>query len=116
MSLLARVIEEPGDAVSVAAVEGEIDASNVQEVGARLRALMTNQSTALIVDLTDTRYLDSAGINMLFELSGELTDRQQRLQLVVPSATPIQRMLTIAGLVGTIPTHETRAAAIAQHA
>jgi len=113
MSLLVRVVEERRDDISIAAVEGEIDSSNVQEVGERLRTLLTNRSTALVVDLTDTTYLDSAGINLLFELAGELTDRQQSLRLVVPAATPVLRMLTIAGLIGTIPTHESRDAALA---
>jgi anti-anti-sigma factor len=112
MSLLARVVEEQHGDVAVAAIEGEIDSSNVHEVGERLRALLTNRSTALVVDLTGTTYLDSAGINLLFELAGELTDRQQRLRLVVPASTPVLRMLTIAGLIGTVPTHETRAAAL----
>jgi anti-anti-sigma factor len=114
MSLLARVVEERRDDISIAAIEGEIDASNVREIGERLRSLLTNHSTALVVDLTETTYLDSAGINLLFELAGELTDRQQRLRLVVPASTPILRMLTIAGLVEVIPTHETRAAALGQ--
>ncbi len=114
MSLLARVVEEQRDDVSIAAIEGEIDASNVHEMGERLRALLSNRSTLLVVDLSDTTYLDSAGINMLFELSGELTNRQQRLRLVVPASTPVLRMLTIAGLSGVVPTHETRASALAQ--
>jgi anti-anti-sigma factor len=113
MSLLARIVEEQRDDVSIAAIEGEVDSSNVQELGERLRTLVTNRSTALIVDLTATAYLDSAGINMLFELAGELTDRQQRLRLVVPGGTPVLRMLRIAGLIGAIPTHETRDAALA---
>lgn len=113
MSLLARVVEERSEDVSVAAIEGEIDASNVHELSERLRALLTNHSTTLVVDLTETSYLDSAGINMLFELAGELTDRQQRLRLVVPPDTPILRMLTIAGLIGAMPTHATRAEALA---
>jgi anti-anti-sigma factor len=112
MSLLARVVEEQHGDVSIAAVEGEIDSSNVHEVGERLRTLLTNRSTVLVVDLTETTYLDSAGINLLFELAGELTDRQQRLRLVVPAATPVLRMLTIAGLIGSVPTHETRTAAL----
>jgi anti-anti-sigma factor len=114
MSLLARVVGEQHDDVAIAAIEGEVDASNVREVGERLRGLLTNRNTVLVVDLSETSYLDSAGINMLFELSGELADRQQRLRLVVPRATPILRMLAIAGLIGAIPTDETRTAALAQ--
>ena len=52
MSLLARVVEEQREDVSIAAIEGEVDASNVHEVGERLRRLLTNRSTALVVDLT----------------------------------------------------------------
>lgn len=113
MSLLARLVEEQRDDVAIAAVEGEIDSSNVQEVGERLRALLSNRSTALVVDLTGTSYLDSAGINLLFALAGELSDRQQSLRLVVPASTPVLRMLTIAGLIGTIPTHASLDAALA---
>jgi anti-anti-sigma factor len=113
MSLLARVVEERCDDVSLATIEGEVDSSNVHEVGERLRRLLTNRDTALVVDLTPTTYLDSAGINLLFELSGELADRQQTLRLVVPAASPTLRMLTIAGLIGAMPTHETREAALA---
>jgi anti-sigma B factor antagonist len=114
VSLLARVFEEQRGDFSIAAIEGEVDSSNVHEIGQRLRALLTNHSTTLVVDLTQTAYLDSAGINLLFELSSELTDRQQRLRLVVPAGSPIMRMLAIAGLIGAIPTHETRAAALGQ--
>jgi len=116
MSLLARIVEERRGDVSVAVVEGEIDASNAHEVGERLRALLTNRSTTLVVDLTATSYLDSAGINLLFELAGELADRQQRLRIVVPASTPIMRMLTIAGVIATVSTHETRTEALAQQA
>jgi anti-anti-sigma factor len=115
VSLLARIVEERRDDVAIATVEGEVDSSNVREIGERLRGLLTNHDAGLVVDLTDTTYLDSAGINLLFALSGELKDRQQRLRLVVPGSTPIMRMLAIAGLIGAIPTHETRAEAL-EHA
>jgi anti-anti-sigma factor len=108
VSLLARVeLEELGD-VSIAAVEGEVDASNAAEVAERLRSSVTNHSTVLVVDLTGTTYLDSAGINLLFALSAELEHRQQRLRLVVPPSAQIARMVAIAGLGAVVPTHPTR--------
>jgi anti-anti-sigma factor len=115
MSLLARVEEERRDDVSIAAIDGEVDASNAREIGERLRTLLSNRDVALVVDLTATAYLDSAGINLLFELSNELRARQQRLRLVVPAASPVLRMFAIAGLTHAIPTYETRADALAQH-
>ena len=56
-----------------------------RDLGERLRAALTNRSLALIVDLSGTTYLDSAGITLLFALDAELQERRQRLHLVVPA-------------------------------
>jgi anti-anti-sigma factor len=110
---LAEVHEEwPGD-TPVARVSGEIDTSNVAEIGARLRGLLANRSHGLVVDLTATTYLDSAGINMLFVLGDELRMRQQRLRLVVGPHTPIARMIGLTGLDRTHATFTTLDAALA---
>lgn len=98
MSTLVRIHEEWHDDVPVARLEGEIDASNVEEIGDRLRTLLTNRSVALVVDLTDITYLDSAGINLLFALGAEMQGRQQRLGLVVAAPSPIARMVSLTGL------------------
>lgn len=114
MSLLARVREELGEDISIATVEGEVDASNAGEVGGRLRTLLTNRSSVLVIDLTETTYLDSAGINLLFELSAELEHRQQRLRLVVPPGSQIARIISMVGLDTLVATHATRDSALAQ--
>jgi anti-sigma B factor antagonist len=105
MSLLARVVEQDEGGVPIAVVEGEIDASNAAEIRDRLRALLTNRSRALVVDLTRTTYLDSAGINLLFSLGAALEERQQELHLVVPRPSPIARTIAITGLDATVATH-----------
>jgi anti-sigma B factor antagonist len=110
--MLARVSDEHDGAVVIARVEGEIDASNAARIGARLRASLTNQSTALIVDLSAATYLDSAGINLLFALGEELPARRQQLYLVVAPEAPIARLLAITGLDRAVATHATRAAAV----
>jgi anti-anti-sigma factor len=112
MSLLARIVEEHHGDVAVAGIEGEVDASNAPQIAARLPTLLTNHSVALIVDLTGTTYLDSAGLNLLFELADELRSRQQQLHLVVDPATPIARPIAITGLDAVVPAHATRAAAL----
>lgn len=113
MTYLARVDVEHRGALPVVAIDGEIDASNTGEIGEAIHAVLTNQATALVVDLTRTRYLDSAGINLLFALGAELRDRQQRLHLVVAGGSPIARMLAISGLAEAEATHATREAAVA---
>jgi anti-sigma B factor antagonist len=107
MTELAEVHEEWRDDTPVGRVRGEIDASNATMIGVHLRALVANRAFGLVVDLTATTYIDSAGINMLFVLGDELRARQQKLRLVVGPATPIARMLAVTGLDRTHPAHAT---------
>ena len=115
MSPLARVVDEHVGLIAVAAVGGEVDASNARDLGERLHAALTNRSRALVVDLVETTYLDSAGVNLLFALDLELRERRQRLHLVVPPGSPIARVLSITALDRTVTVHETREAAL-EHA
>ena len=112
MSAIAGVSDEWHGEVPVARVTGEVDASNVTEVGARLRTLLTNRSTTLVIDLSPTTYLDSAGINLLFAVGEELRTHQQTLDLVVADGSPIARMLAITSLDRAYRTHASLAAAI----
>ena len=113
MSMLARIESEWHDEVPVVRLEGEIDASNVDDVGNRLRSIVSNRSVALIVDLTATTYVDSAGINLLFALAEELRGRQQRLAVVVADGSPIARMIALTGLDRAVSLHATLPAALA---
>jgi anti-anti-sigma factor len=109
---LARVTDEHHGAVPVVAIAGEIDASNSADIAEHLRAALSNRSEALVVDLSGTTYIDSAGLNVLFELGTALRERQQQLHLVVAQPSPIARMVAIVGLDAAVPTHPTRAAAL----
>jgi anti-anti-sigma factor len=110
---LAQVRVEWREGVPVAAVDGEIDASNASELGADLRELVTNRSTLLVVDLGPTQYLDSAGINLIFSLNDELRSHQVALRLVVDPESPVARMLALTGLDRTTATYPTVAGALA---
>ena len=112
MSTLASIEDEWHDEVPVARLQGEIDASNVKEIGDRLRGLLTNRSLAMVVDLSATTYLDSAGINLLFILGEEMRGRQQRLALVVAERAPIARMVTLTGLDQAVGVHPTLSEAL----
>jgi len=112
MSLLAKLHDEDVGGTPIVVIDGEIDSSNAAEIGDRLRATISNQGVTLVVDLTPTTYIDSAGINALFRLGAELEERQQRLHLVVATGSPIARMLKIVGLDRAIPTFASRASAL----
>jgi anti-anti-sigma factor len=113
MCVLATLSEESHGDVTVARVRGEIDASNRDVLSRHLRAMLTNRSMALVVDLTATSYLDSAGINLLFELAADLRERQQQLHLVVPPDAVIARAISITGLDSAAPSYASLEAALA---
>jgi anti-anti-sigma factor len=114
MNSIARIEETSHGDVPVAAVHGEIDASNAADIGERLRSLLTNQAEAMVVDLSAVTYLDSAGINLLFALGDQLRGRQQRLAVVVRDVSPIARMIQITGLGLRVPVRDSLDEAIGQ--
>ncbi len=110
---MIRVQEERLDSTLMIVLDGELDASSVGEVAVKQRRLVENQAMRLVVDLERVGYLDSAGINLLFAISNELTARQQQLHLVVAEGSPIERTLMVVGADRAFPVHGSREAALA---
>jgi anti-anti-sigma factor len=82
----------------VAHVSGEIDLSNAEIIGAALVDSMQNHEHRLILDLSDVEYLDSAGIQLIYQLRERLRARGQALRLVIPSSSASHDALRLAGL------------------
>ncbi len=113
MTSIIHVSEERIDGTVVAILDGELDASSVGEVAIVLRRLVENRIMRLVVDLEQVSYLDSAGINLLFAVGGDLSARQQQLHLVVVPGSPIERTLRIVGADRAFPSHASRDEALA---
>ena len=99
--MLATLRIDTMQEVPVARVSGEIDASNAREIGDRLLGAVPNTAMGLVMDLSDTEYLDSSGVHLLFELGDRLARRQQSLRVVVPPDSFIADVLgavTFAGM------------------
>jgi len=103
---LASVTFEYHDGVPVARLEGEVDAANARQVLDQLVAPLDNDIRGLIVDLDGARYLDSAGINVLFELHELLSARRLVLRLAIEPDAQLARILDISGVRATMPVHE----------
>ena len=82
----------------VASLAGEVDMTNAAYVREELSSAVPSQAHGLVLDLTDARYLDSAAIEVLFELSRRLVRRRQQLRLVVPRRSPLRRLFTLIDL------------------
>ena len=99
-------VERRGD-VMVARLSGEVDMSNSSYVGEELTRAVPNDARALVVDLSDARYLDSAAIELLFGLARRLGRRRQALRLVLPPESPLRRVLVLTDIQTAAPLHET---------
>ena len=81
MSSSAEIaIERRGGSV-VAHVSGEIDMTNAAYLREQLLDSTPNDAFALVIDISACRYLDSAAIEVLFDLSRRLARRRQELRL-----------------------------------
>jgi anti-anti-sigma factor len=92
---LGGVEFEEREGALVARVEGEIDGSNTLELGRALTEQLPSASRGLVLDLHQVGYLDSAGIELLFDLARRLRTHRQRLGLVVPDDAPMRRVLDL---------------------
>jgi len=100
------------DGVPVAHVSEDVDAANAVTAERQLADGLGPDASSLVVDLSDTRYLDSAGIDMLLRLSDRLADRRAKLILVIPDSSQLKRLVSIVGLDKAIAIHPTLAQAL----
>jgi anti-anti-sigma factor len=110
--MLADVKFEEHAGSPVARIRGEIDMSNVSELSVTLQNAVVQTSAGLVVDFSQTEYLDSAGLHFIFDLGKRLRDRGQRLYLVVPPGSPVDGVLDIVNVDSIAPRCETLDAAI----
>jgi anti-anti-sigma factor len=106
-------IERRGGTV-VAHLSGEVDMTNSTRVREELLVSVPNDALALVVDLNGCRYLDSAAIEVLFDLARRLGRRRQELRLVLPDTSPLARVLTLTDVQSVAAVHENLDSALGQ--
>jgi anti-anti-sigma factor len=92
-------------AVGVVRLTGEVDLVQAQELRGTLLGAVRNEDLGLVVDLTDTSYIDSVGVSLLFELADRLAGRQLRLAIVMPQGGLVERVLRIVNLASVADIH-----------
>jgi stage II sporulation protein AA (anti-sigma F factor antagonist) len=110
---LAEINFDDRGVVLIARLEGEVDLSNVDEIRGRLVDAVTHDTENVILDLTRTKYLDSTGVRLLFELAERLQGRRQQLRLVVNDGALVRRVVVLTQLDQRVPLDETVEAALA---
>jgi anti-sigma B factor antagonist len=100
----AFLLERHG-AVPVGRLSGELDVTQVPVIRDRLFRALDNQGDALLIDLSDASYIDSAVVNLLFELAERLGTHQLRLAVVVPAGGLVDRVVAIVDLGSVADVH-----------
>jgi anti-anti-sigma factor len=93
----ADVVVHPAGTTVHIVVTGEIDLANAAVVGEQISAAVTNQVTAVTMDLGELAYIDSAGLHVLFALVARLEVLQIELQVHVPPGSLARRVLELSG-------------------
>ena len=112
MPELARLSFETEGQVELAHVAGEVDASNVEDLTNQLLDAVSNNARALVLDLTQTSYIDSSGISLIFDAAARMKNRRQQLRLVVPPKSFVSEVLAAVSMADSVPIDAEVAAAI----
>ncbi len=112
MSTTADIAIERLGEWTVARIGGELDMSNCSYVRDELTRSIPADSEGMVVDLSEAVYLDSAAIELLFELARRLGRRRQDLRIVMPGDSPLRRVLELTDVRAVAPVHPTVEAAV----
>lgn len=97
--------------VHIVVIDGELDIATAPDLGERLESL-ADDGRHLLLDLTDLRFCDAAGLRLLLRLHKQATAAGGSLHLAAPGR-PVSRVLTTARLTDVVPVSASVAEAIA---
>lgn len=110
-----RIRTERNPQMCVVHVSGEVDLANAAEFRA---AFADVQDPLLVIELSDLRYIDSAGMRALDDVFRQVTQRGGECRVVAPVGTPARTTLRVAGfdeheILGDIESAQRQASAAA---
>jgi anti-anti-sigma factor len=113
VSTTADIAIERHDSWVVARVAGELDMSNCSYVRDELTRSIPTAAEGMVIDLAETIYLDSAAIELLFELARRFARHRQALRIAMPPDSPLRRVIELTDVRAVAPVHPTVEAALA---
>ena len=109
-SLPVRVV----GGLAVITLPDEIDLLNVGQIQQELAELVGSRPGSLVVDMTQTRYCDSAGIATLVRVAKAARAAQVPLRIAV--SDPVTRIMRLLGAERVIDVYPSLAAALGEEA
>jgi anti-sigma B factor antagonist len=91
-------------------VRGELDLATAPRLGTAVESLFASEATALMVDLTPTKFLDSSGARELVRLARGAVAAGITFHVVAPrSNRPVRLVVDLLDLGATVPIVESAA-------
>lgn len=100
------------DGVVLVSVAEDVDIATAEALAESILGAVHNDVYSVILDLTEARYVDSAGIRAIFAVSDALKRRQQTLHLVVPPKATARRVFGMVDLDEAASVHDVLADAL----
>jgi anti-anti-sigma factor len=114
MSSPAEIAVERRAGSVVAHLSGEVDMTNAAYLREQVLDSMPNDALTLVIDISACRYLDSAAIEVLFDVSRRLGRRRQELRLVMPPDSPLRRVIELTEVHTAAPVYESLDSALTE--
>jgi anti-anti-sigma factor len=98
----AVVTVDRSDGAARIVVSGELDLANAEVVEQQILRGVCGELGAVTLDLSGLRYIDSAGLWILFRLGTRLRAARIAGEVLVPADGPVWRMVETAGVAAAI--------------
>jgi anti-sigma B factor antagonist len=92
-----ELVEREQDGEICLAAQGELDLLTAPKLTSTLGRILHSAQVDVVVDLTDTLFIDSAGLAALLNAQRSLTRRNRKLR-VICGAGPVRRVIELARL------------------
>ena len=109
--------EGPDGRIVVGSLSGEVDQSNANALLKALAGAVPNTAIGVVVDCTNLRYVDSAGVYIVFTLARRLEAHQQRLAVAATPGSHVEQVLRLTEVqqvAGRYPTRQEAIDALAE--
>jgi anti-sigma B factor antagonist len=93
---------------TVIAPTGDLDMYTAAELRPRLDAVENDPSAQLVVDLSETNFIDSTGLGSIVQCWRRLSRQGRTMAIVAPRGSAAAVLLEMSGLGKTLPIFETR--------
>lgn len=106
-----QIDREDDSATWIVRLTGEHDLATVDALREQFATVPGDES--LIIDLSDTSFLDSSILGVIVEAHSRSAEAGGRFGLVVPDGSFAARLVELAGLSDRLPVYRSRAEAVA---